>query len=640
MHKYACSLILLIGLFFTLNISALASSTEQAGAPPNAVGGSIDLRSLHWQDSSRVALDGEWEFYYRALLSPQDFAKQPHLPHHLVNVPGPWNNYTLPGETITGSGYATYRLVIYAPVTDRPLALKFSSPRTAHKLWANGKLVSEDGIVADDATAAAARFYDKVVPVEASDGRIELVLQVSNYLHHKGGPRRSVTLGDRSALEHDYYLANSVNIFTFGFTIAIGLFYSLFFFIRRTDKVALHFALFILTFSLRELTIGTVVIVHLLPSLSQEFVLRLEYMTMFSLVVYTWFVHSLLPDKIPGRLLQVIALASLLQIAVIAFAPVPFFTRCLPANQIFLTAMLFYVLFVIIKACWQKNREARLLLVGHLSIIIASVHDHIYYSDLIQTGDLFSLGFLILTITQAALVLKRFTSAFAVVEALNHKLSEMNTLKDSLLKQVVDSQRDLLLTQIKPHFFYNVINTIMGFCLTNPQKAYDLIGEFSIFISSRLQLSTIERFIELGEELTVIASYLKIEQARFGEMLRYELHTNVSYDYLISPLLIEPLVENAVKHGIREKIEGGCVSVSIETVEQGIKITVADDGVGMTPERLQAVQQNDIGIGLTNVRRRLQLDYNQPLNITSSPDGTTVWFVLPNETDKEDEVQD
>jgi len=203
------------------------------------------------------------------------------------------------------------------------------------------------------------------------------------------------------------------------------------------------------------------------------------------------------------------------------------------------------------------------------------------------------------------------------------------------LKLAVDSQRDLLLSQIKPHFFYNVLNTIMGFCLTNPLKAYDLLGEFSLFISNRLRYSNIERFIELREELAIIRSYLKIETARFGDLLRYEIYNNAPLTYPISPLLIEPLVENAVKHGIREKINGGCVTVNIETVEAGVKITVTDDGAGMTPDRLAAIQNSRIGaigIGLANVRRRLELDYNQPLHITSSPDaGTTVWFLLPHE---------
>ena len=78
--------------------------------------------------------------------------------------------------------------------------------------------------------------------------------------------------------------------------------------------------------------------------------------------------------------------------------------------------------------------------------------------------------------------------------------------------------------------------------------------------------------------------------------------------------MVEPLVENAVKHGISEKPNGGCVTVNIETVEAGVRITVTDDGAGMSPEQLADIQHNRlgaVGTGLTNVRRRLEINYNQ-----------------------------
>lgn len=1006
MKKQALFFSFIFALLFVLNMAAAPAiaSEEQVTIPPLATNGSIDLKSINWKNRSWIKLDGEWEFYYQKLLTPQEFTGTAAYPHYLVKVPGPWNNYTLEEKSIEGSGASTYRLIIYTPETSRPLALKFASPYTAHKLWANGQLISEEGVVSTNATTGEGRFYDKVIPLDAADGRIELVMQVSNFMHDKGGPRRAIILGDYDMLEREYFLSNALHIFSFGFMVALGIIYSFFFLIRHSEKAAAFFAAFVMTFSLRELTTGNSIIVYLLPHLPQAFILRVEYMTMFALVFYAWFVQALLPGRISDRLIKGITLASMIQLALISIAPVPFFTSILPVNQLFLTALLFYLLAVIAKSSWQKNREARLLLVGHLSLVAAIVHDEIYYTDLIQTGDLYSLGVIILTGIQAALVLRRFIVAFGVVEVLNQKLADMNKLKDDFLAEVtheiltpihgingfldsirdsaaarlsepehqslntvmainrrlvnlvadiqdflklkhrditlhpeniylrdtveliiatcrmladqkqltflnavdpsiivysdqtklqqilhnlienavkytpageihvsamlkdnqvtvhvadtgrgipadqlsaifnpyvqlegetdspykgsglglsisktlielqggciwaearenggsvfsftlpagsrqtaqeaaqqyalletndtyqqpastqanilivddepvnlsilenylsqqpyqitkavngrlaldkitkasydlvildlmlpdfsgyevcqhirerftplelpvliltirnkpddialaletgandylakpfdkrellarisslllmkksmklaVESERDLLLSQIKPHFFYNVLNTIMGFCLTAPLQAYDLLGEFSLFISNRLRYSSSTgRFIELSEELAIIRSYLKIETARFGDLLRYEISCNTPFTYPISPLLVEPLVENAVKHGICEKRNGGCVTVNIETVEEGVRITVTDDGAGMTPDRLKDVQNSrlgTVGIGLANVRRRLELDYNQPLHITSSPDtGTTVWFLLP-----------
>ena len=199
------------------------------------------------------------------------------------------------------------------------------------------------------------------------------------------------------------------------------------------------------------------------------------------------------------------------------------------------------------------------------------------------------------------------------------------------LQEAVQSQRDRLMAQIKPHFFYNVMNTIMGFCLTDPERAYKLLGDFSGLIRQRLSLSETQHFISLREELDLVRAYLKIEQARFGDALVWEIRCQVEETLTIPPLLLEPLVENAVKHGVREKAGGGRVTVEIGGDGGEVHFQVTDDGVGMTAERLREILADGAeGIGLRNIRRRLQLDYRRALHVTSRPgEGTTVWFSLP-----------
>jgi len=118
---------------------------------------------------------------------------------------------------------------------------------------------------------------------------------------------------------------------------------------------------------------------------------------------------------------------------------------------------------------------------------------------------------------------------------------------------------------------------------------------------------------------------------RFGDSLDWEIRCEMDESMSLTPLLLEPLVENAVKHGVREKTGGGRVTVAIGLDGGEIHFRVADDGVGMSAERLREVLADGAeGIGLRNIRRRLQLEYRRTLHISSRPgEGTTVWFSLP-----------
>ena len=149
--------------------------------PVRAVNGLLDLRDVHLdEDTAAIRLDGEWDFYWSQLLRPEDFYRETPKQPLGVRVPAPWNDAVLSGKPLPGFGYGTYRLVVYAPKVDEPLALRFAAPRTAHRLWVNGRLLSAAGTVSDRPETAEARYFNRIIPVRAEAGVLEIVLQVSN----------------------------------------------------------------------------------------------------------------------------------------------------------------------------------------------------------------------------------------------------------------------------------------------------------------------------------------------------------------------------------------------------------------------------------------------------------------------------
>ena len=140
-------------------------------------------------------------------------------------------------------------------------------------------------------------------------------------------------------------------------------------------------------------------------------------------------------------------------------------------------------------------------------------------------------------------------------------------------------------TQIQSHFIYNTLNSIQALCNTNPHKASELIEDFSMYLRTRLEFNKMPILIDIEDELENIRTYLNIEKARFGNRVNYQYNLKVG-DFKIPPLTVQPLVENAVKHGISKKKGGGTVTISTFSDDDFIYIVVEDNGLGFDPELL------------------------------------------------------
>ena len=194
------------------------------------------------------------------------------------------------------------------------------------------------------------------------------------------------------------------------------------------------------------------------------------------------------------------------------------------------------------------------------------------------------------------------------------------------------SRLAFLQAQMNPHFIFNTMNTIMAMCLKDPMQAYDLLGYFSHYLRSSLFSRDLDRAYPVYEEVDLITAYLNIEKARFQDQIEYEIASDVPDDWLILPMLVEPLVENSVKHGKH----GNTVlhiHVCLTVEAQSLSVLVEDDGVGFDPEKQSHIavdsEPYNHSIGLENVKARLKLYYNESLRVESAPgQGTRVSFVV------------
>lgn len=188
--------------------------------------------------------------------------------------------------------------------------------------------------------------------------------------------------------------------------------------------------------------------------------------------------------------------------------------------------------------------------------------------------------------------------------------------------QLQRARTDIALHQIKPHFLHNALMSIKVLCRTRPQEAEQAIYDFTIFLRGNMKALESPRPIPFPEEVEAIACYLRIEQIRFRDRLHvvWDLEEE---DFSVPPLTIQPLVENAVRHGVCQKPEGGTVTISSRRTQGAILVEITDDGVGFD---LSAVEQSG-GIGIRNLRLRLKEQLGAVLDIQSAPGKGTVQTV-------------
>ena len=206
---------------------------------------------------------------------------------------------------------------------------------------------------------------------------------------------------------------------------------------------------------------------------------------------------------------------------------------------------------------------------------------------------------------------------------IEHRLEEQETL-------LLAAKIEALASQINPHFLFNTLTSIQSLIRSNPETARTLIVKLSGLL--RRLLRSRDHFVTLREELESIDEYLDIEVIRFGPQLKVEKQISPdTLDIIVPSMILQPLVENSIKHGFSRKVGGG--RIVIRSVRQNAHaiIEVEDDGLGMTEDRLNTALSD--GIGLSNVNERLSVIYGAAyrVRITSVPNlGTIIRLEIPD----------
>lgn len=236
-----------------------------------------------------------------------------------------------------------------------------------------------------------------------------------------------------------------------------------------------------------------------------------------------------------------------------------------------------------------------------------------------------------------------------LARSFNHMVRKIN----QLMEQEQENQKKLrqaefkaLQSQINPHFLYNTLDSITWMARMNRlEKLEEMIMALTSFL--RIGLSRGRSEITLKEELEHVENYVVIQKIRYSRLLNYEVDAPEELkNYSVIKMILQPLIENALYHGIKEKGEPGIIQVTMRPTEKDIIITVSDNGMGMTPERLQEIESmmeqgidfNPNAYGIINVHKRIQTSYGKEYGLHFESEykaGTRVYVTIPRKGDGE-----
>jgi two-component system, LytTR family, sensor kinase len=229
------------------------------------------------------------------------------------------------------------------------------------------------------------------------------------------------------------------------------------------------------------------------------------------------------------------------------------------------------------------------------------------------------------------LVLVVFTSVICVglpIKIWNNTRTEMNLEQNQ--QMLLKARMDALTSQINPHFLFNTLNTVSSLIRIDQDLARGTVLRLSKIL--RRLLRKHETFVPLREELDFIDDYLSIEVIRFGrdKLQFFKEVDDAALDAFVPSMLLQPMVENAIKHGLAPRLEGGQIYVRASLVDGRLAIEIADNGIGISPERLREVYGG--GIGISNVNERLRLLYGDQFRMdirSQEGQGTVIHIEVP-----------
>ena len=429
--KYLSSICLVSLCLFLVACTSVAGVEHQ---PPQAVEGILDLRMWDFAQDGAINLSGEWNFYWNELLTPDQLISQ--SPTAYVPVPDVWTNYVIANTTLPPKGFATYHLtLLYPPETTQTFGLYIEGEGSAYALWVDGQLAAQIGRVGVTPEAMTPEKKPITIFFEPHGETVELVLQISNFQHRKGGFRNEPLLGLAEPV-HRYQLQNwFLEAFSAGILFVMGLYHLFLYLFRTKDKAPLYFALLCWSTAVRTGVTNQSTLLFFFP-IGWELALRLEYLVFFlSPILFVLFLQSLYPRDIHRWFVWAVLGCGVGFSLFLIVSDTFLLSYSSTYYQVIYVLEIIYCGYFLTRIMHKRRTGAFYIGFASLILFATIIYDTLFqievigaiqFSQTVPIENVSSFGFVAFIFVQSLLLASLFSQSFSNIEILSGELEETN----------------------------------------------------------------------------------------------------------------------------------------------------------------------------------------------------------------------
>lgn len=626
-------------IFLILSLGLLSLGLKAA-----VTNGELNLKESFYNSDETIDLDGKWKFFWQHFIDPSE-ATDLEGPPQLLDFMTSWSDLPQRRGGWHAKGFASYELEIFSSRDSDQLALHIPEFYSAYALYLNGELIAKNGRVGASISDSEPYWLPQVVDFGLKKGSNRMVLHVSNFHHHKGGPVAPMEIGKSKTIAFFRNLSVSVSLFIAGALLATAIISLIIFYFQRSDYTFLFFGLFALSYIYRIVGTDTYFLHEVFQGLGWFLAIRLEYLSLFlSVIFFTYFYKHLIAQRAPTWLFHTIGGVSLFM-AIATFLPVENFSAIIDYYLIFIALALVVTTSFYLRTIRLSHTMSWFTSAAVISLIVVMG---------IKMSAFFGVG--------SAQILMSSALYFIFIVAQTIALSQRfgyNIRAHVEKGEVAEVSQNNFMNSVS-HELRTPMNAILGMTefLAKTELNTDQQAKLETIRKNSEQLNNI--LLDLLNFSAIDSGELKLDTKKFGmkevldkalelagvHNLKAGLNFKLDYDENIPEELVgDPerlgqvvfhLVGNAVKFTPKGNINLDLRIESIEGNRVKFLMKVTDTGVGIKPEELQKVvkafNQGDegntrshggTGLGLTIASKVVEL-MDGDLWIDSEPDKGTV----------------
>jgi hypothetical protein len=564
--------------------------------------GVLDLQS--WDQDTSFRLTGQWELYLNQFVEYGRLNPEL-LPRTLMQMPLGLEYEDVYGQPLPEYDSATYRLHVVNARAGQELGIQIGQMTAAYRLYIDDQLIAASGQLTDDSLAHVKAYRFQTAHIPAGKSSFDIILHTANQYSQRGLIQWPLEFGNYDNLIAVDHIGSVVDMLIVGGLLVLSIMLLFFSLLVPWKKELVILGAFGIATLIQVMLTRQVLIHDLFPYISLAILNKAHYISGYM----SWFLQTatlamIFPGVFPRWFLRPALLFALGVTVYVAVLPLLIFKNInLDWPDLVFMLIGFGISILLVKAVLENKPGSSLIFIMvtcavAIVLFFAGTGDSSLMYNIFTGSGLF---FVIIIITECIIVSRNYIKA---------RQMELSALKD----------------QIRPHFLHNALAAIISISRTDPDSSRDLMVSFSTYLRGRFDF-TEQEFISIEQELEIVKAYVALEEARFGERIQVQYQIEAK-DFLLPPLMLQPLVENALLHGLQGPEDTVLVTVYTCYKKKMVQIGVRDNGPGI--DYSATVKPKRKGVALSNINLRLAKIYGSQLSFrTPENGGFEVYLEIP-----------